>query len=650
MLELLNKEQQEAVRTIYGPLLILAGAGTGKTRVITERIIHMLETGIPAHHIQAVTFTNKAAKEMKARLQTRVRGDLPFIGTFHRFGLDIIRQHHQELNLSRNFSIAGTSDQLDLLRRTLKDLHFEKDFKPYDALEQISKAKSKGLLPEDVDDAIIAEIYRGYQNHLSVNRVIDFDDCIFLPWDLCRKNPEIRQNLQKKCQYFFVDEFQDTNLAQLSCLHQVVSDAHNVCVVGDDDQSIYSWRGAMYEVFETFESLFPNTKVVKLEQNYRCPQQVLHFANKVIEVNTKRKPKELWSQIGVENPIHLQATEDEKDENSWVTNKIMAQIGSGVSPKQVCILYRTGAQASGFELELKNAGINAKTFGGQSMFERKEVKDLLAYMRIAANPNDVLAFWRALGTPARGIGLKTAQSLEKSARETHQPLFKILSESVSSFPAKTSEKAQAWLNLIQDVRQRLDTPQGWREGCLHILKNSGIKEYYRKNYPASKFVQKWASLELIPDWLEKVAESAKGTNGKINRRDVLDRMSLESNLEKKDEDAYVSLLTIHAAKGLEFAHVFVTGLEDDLLPHRNSITPLAVAEERRLFYVAVTRAQKNLWLTYAKKRQKIHTTPSRFLKELDLEELQAAQQREVEEKDSRVQGTLNKLRSWREGG
>ncbi|MES2746332.1 MAG: UvrD-helicase domain-containing protein, partial [Bdellovibrionota bacterium] len=393
----LNAEQYDAVTQIQGPVMIIAGAGTGKTRVITYRMTHMLGSGLDGQHIVALTFTNKAAKEMKERLVELVgkRAKPIFIGTFHSFCLRILREFSSLLGMDTRFSLAGTSDQLDLIRKALEERGWQGLYKPEDLLARISKAKNALLLPheldngfDDKDPAVLAAVYDLYERQLKLNRVIDFDDCIFKTALLLKNNPEVVEKLEQRWTHYLVDEFQDTNFAQLYILELLASRYKNICVVGDDDQSIYSWRGAMVETLDRFETTFVGTRLIKLEQNYRCSNVILNAANKVIRNNTGRKNKTLWSASTNEDPITLASHVDDVAEAKWISLKIFGLLGKGRRPREMGILYRANKQSRAIELALRENNIPYKVFGGTSFFERKEVKDFLCYFRLSVNPND----------------------------------------------------------------------------------------------------------------------------------------------------------------------------------------------------------------------------------------------------------------------
>jgi DNA helicase-2/ATP-dependent DNA helicase PcrA len=635
----LNSQQYEAVTQIRGPVMIIAGAGTGKTRVITFRIAHMLAHGIDPSHVVALTFTNKAAKEMRERLTELVgrKAKGLFIGTFHSFCLRILREFAAEADLDPRFTLAGTADQLDLVRKALEEKKWQGLYRPDEILARISQAKNALLLPseilktapevfQDKDPAVLAAVYDLYERQLKLNRVIDFDDCIFKAALLLRRNTELKARLEERWPYFLVDEFQDTNFAQLHLLELLAAKHKNICVVGDDDQSIYSWRGALVETLDRFEQIFTGTRLIKLEQNYRCSNVILHAANTVIRNNSGRKIKTLWSASKNEDPIVVASHVDDVAEAKWIALKIFTLLGQGVKPKEVGILYRANAQAKNLELALREQKVHYKVYGGSSFFERKEVKDFLCYFRLTVNPGDRLAFWRVINTPARGIGLKTLEKIEEQARAHDISPFEALARDLIPLDSKTREGARFFINLIRELHHApLSDVSDLETRGQRIIKEFGLEDEIRhKTTHEGARRRKVEALKRLPGWIKQLAESQVEERGQLQLLDLLDQLSLSSDgAQEKDKgnDNHVSLMTIHAAKGLEFPVVFVCGVEEDQLPHKNSVnSEVGLSEERRLFYVALTRAKERLHLSYARERfsqfKKQERKPSRFLEEL----------------------------------
>jgi DNA helicase-2/ATP-dependent DNA helicase PcrA len=635
----LNSQQFEAVTQIRGPVMIIAGAGTGKTRVITFRIAHMLASGLDPGNIVALTFTNKAAKEMRERLQELVgrKAKGIFIGTFHSFCLRILREFAPDAGLDPRFTLAGTADQLDLVRKALEEKKWQGLYRPEDILARISQAKNALLLPseilktppevfQDKDPAVLAAIYDLYERQLKLNRVIDFDDCIFKAALLLRHQTDLQARLQERWPYFLVDEFQDTNFAQLHLLELLASKHKNICVVGDDDQSIYSWRGALVETLDRFEQIFTGTRLIKLEQNYRCSNVILHAANTVIRNNSGRKSKTLWSASKNEDPIVLASHVDDIAEAKWIALKIFTLLGQGVKPKDIGILYRANAQAKNLEMALREQKVHYKVYGGSSFFERKEVKDFICYFRLTVNPGDRLAFWRVINTPARGIGLKTLEKIEEQARSHDTSPFEALARELVPLDSKTREGSHFFVNLIKELHQTSLVDVHDLEARGHrIIKEFGLEDEIRhKTTHEGARRRKIEALKRLPGWIKQIAESQVEERGQLQLLDLLDQLSLSSDgVQDKDKghDNHVSLMTIHAAKGLEFPVVFVCGVEEDQIPHKNSVnSEVGLSEERRLFYVALTRAKERLHLTYARERfsqfKRQERKPSRFLEEL----------------------------------
>jgi len=670
----LNPEQLDAVRTIRGPLLILAGAGTGKTRVITQRVAYMLENGISPYAIVALTFTNKAAREMRERIGENAKGEKLkqlFIGTFHSFCLQILRSNSEAAGLEKRFTIASASDQVDLVRRALEECKWSGIFKAEQFLQQISRAKNDLLSPEElarltnkhipfVDIATVAEVYAIYEKHLRINHLIDFDDCIFRVVRLVRSNPDVKKTLLQKFQYFLVDEFQDTNFSQLELLREFCEGHRNICVVGDDDQSIYSWRGAMVETIFKFEELFPERKFIKLEQNYRCTPVILEAANTVIKNNTARKDKKLWSDFKETTPIHVEACENESSENQFVTDKIIGLLGEGFKPSDIGILYRANNLARGFEMMLREHQIPYKTFGGQSFFERKEVKDFMSYLRLIYFPQDRLAFFRVINTPSRGIGIKTLERVESLSKSLRKNPFAIAESATSEEFGKQAELLRAFAAKIREIsKEPVGTPEEVEGLGNKIIKAFGLAEDIKlKTEQAASRERKLECLRSMPKWIRQCAKDAIDENQGIDMLQLLDKLTLNERDSSEDEEKKgntVSLMTIHAAKGLEFTNVFVVGCEEDILPHKNSLTEKhGLAEERRLFYVALTRAKKRLHLSYCLERfmggqSGSIKVPSRFLSEIPTTNLVALTgeqiQQQKEEKKENFLSALKTLKS-----
>lgn len=643
----LNPEQRDAVTQTDGPIMILAGAGTGKTRVITYRIAYMLGSGILPEWIVALSFTNKAAKEMSERVKVLVGGRTKkvWLGTFHSFCLFILRKYAREAGLTPGFALAGTSDQLELVRKGLEEKNWAGLYQADRLHYQIGIAKNYLLGPEELrrgdgqklsgmvtaDLKVLAEVYELYERQLKLSRVIDFDDCIYKTVRLLREHPEVRASLKRQFRYLMVDEYQDTNLAQLAVLELLASDNHDVCVVGDDDQSIYSWRGAMYEVLERFEQHFPKTRVIKLEQNYRCSNVILGAANTVIRNNARRKEKTLWSASTETAPISLIACEDDTAEANLVAEKIIGLLGSGHEYGDIGVLYRANNQAKALELALREARIVYKTYGGQSFFERKEVKGFVAYLRLVLDPEDRLSLWRVINTPGRGIGIRTLERIEAYANAASKSPFTVISsEEFTKGGGKAETSVASFAELLAELRALpRATPENFEALGNAILRRTGLENDIRvRTQDTASRERKLQNLRSLPKWIATVVQEKLEEDGYLDEQSLLDTFSLENDRKEEKDDGknHVSLMTIHAAKGLEFPAVFVVGVEEELLPHKNSIQdPDAICEERRLFYVALTRAKKRLFLSHCLERNagyhggRAGRTPSRFIAEVPAE-------------------------------
>jgi len=623
--------------------MILAGAGTGKTRVITSRLAYMLSQGVDPRRCAAMTFTNKAAKEMRERIAVMIgktESSKILISTFHSFCLQFLRQWPGLFGLNSGFSLVGTGDQQDLVRRALEEKGWSGLYQVDQLHYQIGQCKNWLITVEDLrlgrmpphldipDPELLAVIYSLYERQLRLNRAIDFDDCIMKMVHGLRSGSDLKERLCKKLHYFLVDEFQDTNAGQFAVLEELARDHGNVCVVGDDDQSIYSWRGAMYETLERFEKVFTGTRLIRLEQNYRCSNAILNAANTVIKNNTRRKEKTLWSQSSCQSPVVVTVCPDADSEARYVAEKCLSLFGRGRKGGDIAILYRANNQAKSIELALREARLLYKTHGGQSFFEKKEIRDYLAYLRLVLNPNDRLALWRIINVPARGIGIKSQELIETLAQEKGLNPFQAMSdqELCSRLPAGTRKRVEDFVAMIKALHA---LPLESSADCEHlgeeILGRSGLTEHVKKEVKHVLARQhKVSNLQGLPAFIGSASEKLLQEKGAITSAGLLDALSLgEERPGDKEEnnENQITLMTIHASKGLEFPVVFAVGLEEGLLPHKNSLEgPEQVCEERRLFYVALTRAKQELYLSWAQLRQagfqKESRKKSRFLSEL----------------------------------
>lgn len=639
----LNPPQRLVVETINGPLLVLAGAGTGKTKALTMRIAYMISMGIAPESIAAMTFTNKAAREMSDRLAGIVGSKVAAkvqLGTFHSFCLKILRQHGEKIGLASKFSLAGTGDQIDLLRRALQEDGQLSSVNVDSLHSEISKAKNALLTPAEfarraqhisigLSTDHLVRAYELYERQLRLNRLIDFDDCIFKVVRLLEEHADVKSKIEERYKYYLVDEFQDTNSAQLRIIELLGSKYSNVCVVGDDDQSIYSWRGALFETLERFESIFKGSKLIKLEQNYRCTNVILDAANTVIKNNSKRKEKTLWSNNDGSHPIEISQLANDEEEARFIADKCMSWLGEGLKASDIAILYRANNQARPIELALREMGVPYETFGGSSFFERKEVKDFLAYVRLIIRPDDRLAFYRVVNTPNRGIGLKSLEKIELCATQNKLSPYAVSLKFADTLglTGKSLRSLQSFLNDLYSLRSwRLEGPEDVASLGHEIIKKfhlaSDIREHVKDVASQERKIE---ALKSLPRWLASAAQDVVREKAKLDLEDMLDRLTLNdrdfSDRDEQGKPNRVSLMTIHASKGLEFPAVLICGMEEDLFPHRNSSgNSGGLMEERRLFYVGVTRAKRKLTLSWAGERgvgvMKSLRMPSRFLSEL----------------------------------
>lgn len=616
MLESLNDYQKEAVLHKEGPLLILAGAGSGKTRVLTTKIAYLIkEYDVDARNILAITFTNKAAKEMKTRIEELIGKTSIQASTFHSFGVKILKENCEKLGYKSNFIILDSDDSLTLVKKILKDFNLDpKRFSPYMIRNKISSNKNELIMPDDYkkfvyneEDDVVYKVYKKYQEILKQNNSLDFDDLLILPITLFKKNPDVLAYYQDRYRYIFIDEYQDTNYAQYLLTKMISAKYHNICVVGDNDQSIYAFRGANYKNILNFEKDYPDCKVVMLEQNYRSTKTILNAANSVIKNNKERKDKNLWSLKESNEKITYYKAADETDEVHYILKKVKELVASGVSYQDMAILYRTNAQSRVFEQELLKQNIPYRIIGSFYFYSRKEIKDLLAYMRLVYNPDDDLSLLRVINTPKRGIGNKTLRSLEEEASLYHTSLFQAIN----------SGKELAFKELILTLQKDLEK-MTLTEFVDNILEKTGMRRALKEE----KTLEADIRLEYLEEF-KSVTKMFESRVGEVSLADFLLEISLVADSEEyKDDPNRLTLMTVHAVKGLEFSYVFLAGLEEGIFPHRNSMDTLAeLEEERRLMYVAITRAKDKLFITSAKKRmlfgQENIAVPSRFIKEID---------------------------------
>jgi len=613
----LNIEQQKAILKTEGPLLILAGAGSGKTRVLTTKIAYLIEeTGISPYNILAITFTNKAAKEMNDRLYHMI-GEVSKkiqVSTFHSFGLKILRENCEILGYKSNFVIMDSEDTLSVIKKILKELNLDpKQYNPSAIRNKISGCKNELMMPTDYEkfaisefEKIVLKVYEKYQKTLYKNNSIDFDDLLILPIRLFRENPSILQKYQDRFQYILIDEYQDTNEAQYILTKMISAKYRNICCVGDNDQSIYSFRGANYRNILNFENDYKEAEVIKLEQNYRSTTNILDAANDVIKNNRERKDKNLWSNKGAGDKISYFRSYNERDEAFYVVREIKKLISKGINYQDIAILYRTNAQSRNMEEELLKENLPYRVVGSFYFYSRKEIKDLIAYLRLIHNESDNVSLLRVINTPKRGIGQKTIDNL----------IAKSDALGVSIYEAIESGKELEFKKLIQELK-RISEELTLTELVDKILEVTGI----RKEYEDEKTLEAEIRIGNLEEF-KSITKTFEEREGLISLEDFLLEISLVSDVnEYKDDKNRISLMTVHSVKGLEFNYVFVIGLEEGIFPHINSLMDNSeLEEERRLCYVAITRAKEKLYLVNARTRTiygKESSNPaSRFIKEI----------------------------------
>ena len=614
----LNKEQQKAVLETEGPLLILAGAGSGKTRVLTTKVAYLIEeAGISPYNILAITFTNKAAKEMSNRLY-RLIGDKAKnvqVSTFHSFGVKILRENFKYLGYDKNFIIMDSEDSISVIKKILKEKGIDpKIYNPNAIKNKISSCKNEMMSPKDYEkyvasdfEKIVLLVYELYEGTLKKNNSIDFDDLLILPIKLFRENPNILQNYQERFQYILIDEYQDTNEAQYILTKMISAKYRNICCVGDVDQSIYSFRGANYKNILNFEKDYKDAKTIKLEQNYRSTTNILDAANDVIKNNKERKDKKLWSDKGAGDKITYYRAFNGIDEAQYVAREIKNLINNGIEYENIAVLYRTNSQSHVIEEEFLKNKIPYKIVGGIGFYSRKEIKDVLAYLRLIYNEKDNISLLRVINTPKRGVGSKTISNLIEKANNEGKSIYEVI----------VSGKELEFKNIIEKLK-KFSESLTITELVDKILDITGI----RKEYESDKTLESDIRLENLEE-LKTVTRTFEEKEGIVSLEDFLYEVSLVSDVNEYDEDKNrVSLMTVHSVKGLEFDYVFITGLEEGIFPHMNSLMNNSdLEEERRLCYVAITRAKEKLYLVNARLRMMFGhdctNLPSRFIGEIN---------------------------------
>ncbi len=628
----LNNQQQLAVKTTDGPLLIMAGAGSGKTRVLTHRIAYILvEKAVNPYNILAITFTNKAAREMKERINGILGGAAEdiWISTFHSMCVRILRRDIDRIGINRNFTILDSSDQLSVIKGILKDKNLDpKKFDPRGILGSISHAKNELKSASDVSkyagdyfQRIVSEVYEEYEKRLLKNHSLDFDDLIMKTIQLFERVPEVLEYYQNKFQYIHVDEYQDTNKAQYILVKLLAEKFRNLCVVGDSDQSIYGWRGADISNILSFEKDYPDAKVILLEQNYRSTKTILQAANGVISNNMKRKPKKLWTENDAGDKICYYRADTEQDEAMFVTGKIQDLVKKkNRKYSDIAILYRTNAQSRALEEVLVKSNIPYNIVGGTKFYDRKEIKDLLAYLRLVSNPDDDISLTRVINVPKRGIGATSVERIAQFAAQHDMSMYEAIGDAVLiGLSGKALKACEEFYQLITDLNQMQDY-LSVTELTEEVIKRSG----YREMLEGEKTLEAASRLENIEEFLT-VTKNFEEQNDDKTLVAFLTDLALIADIDQMDKEDTsndsVVLMTLHSAKGLEFPVVFLIGLEEGVFPHSRSLMEESeMEEERRLAYVGITRAEEELYITNAQMRtlfgRRNMNPPSRFIDEI----------------------------------
>ncbi len=642
----MNSEQSEAVRTTEGPLLIMAGAGSGKTRVLTHRIAYLLdEKDVSPYNILAITFTNKAAKEMKARVEHLVgeEAQVIWMSTFHSMCVRILRRDADRIGIERNFTIIDPTDQKSVIKDVLKSENIDsKRFEPRMFIGAISNLKNELKTPEDAQkeandfhSQMVATVYKGYQRQLSRNEALDFDDLIMTTINLFERVPETLEYYQNKFQYIHVDEYQDTNKAQYTLVKLLANKFKNLCVVGDSDQSIYGWRGADIQNILSFEEDYPEAKTIFLEQNYRSTKNILNAANEVIKHNSERKPKGLWTANSGGDKIQYYEAMTERDEAEYVVKEIMKHQRSGKKYSEMAILYRTNAQSRVLEETFMKSNIPYTMVGGQKFYDRKEIKDLLSYLRVIANSNDDISLQRIINVPKRGIGPSSVEKIQTYALQNNISMFDALAEvDFIGLSKKVTQECISFYEMIQNLIKEQEFLE-ISEIVDEVLQKSG----YRDMLDREQSIESRSRLENLDEFMSVPKDYEENTpleeQSLIN---FLTDLSLVTDIDEADTQNGVKLMTMHSAKGLEFPIVFIMGMEESLFPHIRAIKSEddhEMEEERRICYVAITRAEELLYITNATTRMLFGRSqsnmPSRFLKEIpeDLLDSHTGQKRQT---------------------
>ena len=630
LIDSLNDRQKEAVVNTDGPMLILAGAGSGKTKVLTTKVAYLIEEkNIDPNNILAITFTNKAAKEMKERI-FKLEGNSAFyiqISTFHSFGLKILKENCELLGYEKNFTILDSDDSLSIIKKIMKELNIDANkYNPKAIKNVISNNKNEIINPEKYSlyvntdfDEIALEVYRKYEKSLKINNAVDFDDLLILPLKLFNNNPGVLQKYQEKYKYVFIDEYQDTNEPQYILSKMISAKYKNITVVGDADQAIFTWRGANYKNILNFEKDYKDAKVVLLEENYRSTKTILNAANNVIKNNKVRKEKNLWTQNEEGSKITYYKAFDEKDESNYVVNEIKKLIEKGVNPKDICVLYRANAQSRTVEEAFLTSNISYNIVGSYAFYNRKEIKDLIAYLKLIYNNKDDVSLLRVINYPKRGIGNKAIENLAIKSNVLDKSLYEVID----------SGKELDFKNMIEEIKKE-ESHLTLTELIDMVLDKSGMK----KSLEDEKSIEADIRLENLEEF-KSIAKAMEINEGIVSLEELLDKLALVSDVseQKNDNEDKVTLMTMHAVKGLEYDYVFVVGVEEGLFPHSNSLESNdELEEERRLCYVAITRAKKKLYLINARSRilygKVSSNVPSRFINEISDEYIETIGKKE----------------------
>lgn len=636
-LEELNERQREAVLYNDGPLLIIAGAGAGKTKTLTTKIAYLIENkNVAPENILAITFTNKAAKEMKDRLFKTIGQTAKYlqVSTFHSFGLKLLRENYDALGYDKNFVIMDSDDSLTVVKKIIKDIGYDpKIYNPRAIRNKISSCKNEMTSPEAYEryaasdfEKVVQEVYAKYEKKLQRNNSVDFDDLLLLPIELFKKNPDILNKYQDLYQYILIDEYQDTNEAQYILTKMLSAKNRKITCVGDDSQSIYSFRGANYKNILNFEKDYKDAKTILLEQNYRSTSNILDAANQVIKNNKMRKDKNLWTSRGIGEKIKYYRAYNERDEAQYVIRKIKELTNRNVEYKDIAVLYRTNAQSRVLEEEMLKENLPYRVIGSFYFYSRKEIKDLIAYLRLIHNSKDNVSLLRVINTPKRGIGLKTIENLTIQADAM----------GVSIYEAISSGKELEFKNIIEKLKE-MSKDLTLTELIDKVLEASGMK----KELEDEKTLEAEVRLENLKEF-KSITKTFEEREGLISLEDFLLEISLISDVEEyKDDPNRISLMTVHSVKGLEFDHVFVVGMEEGIFPHINSLMDNSeLEEERRLCYVAITRAKDDLHLVNARRRTlfgKEQINPvSRFLGEINKDLIETNVKDELPQKEEKI--------------